>query len=67
MRAGIALDDWKLPIFKRHLAQSGYTHSEPAELTPGTLMITVDTPNPEALREVVLAANTEAANCGVLQ
>lgn len=67
MKAGIALDDWKLPIFKRHLAQSGYTHSEPVGLSAGTLLITVETPNPEALREVVLAANTEAANCGVLQ
>jgi hypothetical protein len=26
MRAGIAIDDWKLAIFERHLSQAGYDY-----------------------------------------
>lgn len=62
MKAGIAIDDWKLPIFERHLAQSGYTWTtNTGALVKGTLFLTVDTPNGEALLEVIKAANAEAA------
>lgn len=67
MKAAIAIDDWKLPIFERHLAQAGYTHTDGPGLTPKTLLLTVTTDNVEALGEVVKAANTEAAQTGAPQ
>lgn len=61
MKAGIAIDDWKLPIFERHLSQSGYAFVNAGRLIAGTLLLTVETTNQEALMAVVKAANTEAA------
>ena len=61
MKVGIALDDWKLPIFERHLQQAGYQWKNAGQLTTGTLVLTVETTNHVALGEVVKAANTEAA------
>lgn len=62
--AGIAIDDWKLTIFKRHLQQAGYSVKNAGPLTNGTLLLQVHTTNLEALGEVVKAANTEAARTG---
>lgn len=64
MKAGIAIDDWKLPIFERHLRQAGYPFKNAGPLTNGTLLLQVETTNPVALGEVVKAANTEAAMTG---
>jgi hypothetical protein len=61
MKAGIAIDAWKLPIFERHLTQSGYAFTNAGPLTNGTLFLSVETTNAEALLEVIKAANTEAA------
>lgn len=59
--AGIAIDDWKLPIFERHLRQAGYPFTNAGKLTAGTLVLKVETINLEALAVVVKAANDEAA------
>lgn len=64
MKAGIAIDRWKLSIFERHLAQNGYTWTNAGGLTEGTLLLTVETENAEALGVVVRAANDEAARTG---
>lgn len=67
MKAAIAIDDWKLTIFQRHLEQSGYEFTQGPGLTAGTLLLMVQTTNPEALAVVVGAANTEAAKTGRAQ
>jgi hypothetical protein len=64
MKAAIAIDDWKLPIFERHLTQAGYVFTNAGPLTTGTLVLSVETVNGEALAGVVAAANTEAARTG---
>jgi len=64
LKAGIAIDDWKLPIFERHLSQAGYAFTNAGPLTTGCLILTVETHNFEALAIVVKAANTEAAMTG---
>ena len=64
MRVAIAIDDWKLPLFERHLTQSGYAFKNAGALTPGTLILTVETTNGAALAIVVKAANDEAARTG---
>lgn len=62
--AGIVVDAWKLPIFERHLKQSGYEFENAGQFTSGTLVLRVKTTNTEALAEVLKAANTEAAMTG---
>ena len=63
-QAAIAIDKWKLPIFTRHLKQSGYLYDQMPGLTPDTYLLTVDTPNVAALAQVIKAANTEATETG---
>jgi hypothetical protein len=60
-KAAIAIDDWKLPIFERHLAGAGYEFGQHPGLTGNTLTLTVTTPCLNALAVVVREANTEAA------
>lgn len=64
MKAGIAIDTWKQPIFERHLGQAGYAYKTGPGLTTDTLFLTVETENVEALGVVILAANTEADMTG---
>lgn len=64
MKAGIAIDAWKLPIFERRLKQAGYSFENAGALTAGCLILTVITDNAVALGEVVKAANSEAAQTG---
>ena len=64
MKVAIAIDDWKLPIFERHLRQSNYAFKNAGAFTAGTLILHVETTNADALHEVVKAANTEAARTG---
>lgn len=66
-KAGIAIDNWKLPIFERHLKQAGYLFKAVKGLTKDAMVLTVDTENLVALGEVVKAANTEAAQTGATQ
>ncbi len=64
MKAAIAIDDWKLSIFQRHLDQCAYKFTQGPGLTSGTLLLMVQTTNLEALAVVVGAANAEAAKTG---
>lgn len=63
-KAAIAVDEWKLQIFERHLQQAGYSWKNAGHLTTGTLVLQVETTNLEALSEVLKAANDEAARTG---
>jgi hypothetical protein len=63
-KAAIAIDEWKLPIFERRLQHAGYSWTNAGHLTTGTLVLTVETTNLEALGVVVKAANDEAARTG---
>ena len=62
MKIAIAIDDWKLPIFERHLTGAGYFYTRGNGLTDGTLFLYVVTnDDPQKLEGVVRAANDEAA------
>ena len=39
MNAGIAIDAWKLTIFKKHLDDAGYEYTEHPGLTPNGKML----------------------------
>lgn len=61
MKAGIVIDKWKLPIFTRRLKAGGFSYEEVGSLTSDSLTLIVVTDNAQALGQVVLAANKEAA------
>ncbi len=63
MKAGIALDDWKLPIFRKRLEEAGFTYSDAGAPAPGvTVLAVVATPETiERLSQVVLQCQEEAA------
>lgn len=56
---GIAIDSWKLPIFKKHLDQDGYVFTEHPGLTEGTLLLKVKTDFVHTLQPLIKAANDE--------
>jgi len=59
--AAIAIDDWKLPIFKEELDKSSYKYEEVGEITEGTLILKVQVKNLAKLEKVVKRANVRAA------
>lgn len=59
--AGVAIDDWKLEIFKRHLDAAGYTYTVHPGLTSDTLLLKVPCEWAHKLMPVIKAANDEAA------
>lgn len=63
-KIAVVIDPWKLEIFQRHLTQAGYAFKNAGHLSEESLLLRVDTTNPEALSHVVRAANTEAARTG---
>lgn len=63
-KAAIVIDPWKVPIFDRHLTQSGYAFEDAGLLSPDAHLLRVDTTNLQALALVVKAANAEAAKTG---
>lgn len=61
MKALIAIDAWKLPVFDRHLSDAGYTYKKGPGLSIDTLFLQVKTDDAKALETVIRAANEDAA------
>lgn len=59
--AAVCIDSWKLPIFKRHLDEAGYSYTEGPGITDNTLMLKVKYEWAADLTPVVEAANQECA------
>jgi hypothetical protein len=59
MKAGVVIDGWKLPIFKRHLDAAGYKYTEHPGLTADTLTLKVTCEWAHKLQPIVKAANDE--------
>lgn len=64
MKAGIAVDNWKLPVFRRRLTAAGFEYQDGGELTDDTTLLTVETDEGPRLQAVLEAA---AAECRVQQ
>jgi len=60
--AGVVIDDWKLPIFKRHLDEAGCTYTEHPGITDGTLTLRVQYEWVATLKPIIEAANEECRN-----
>lgn len=53
MKAGIAVDNWKLPVFRKRLAEAGYHYEDGGALTAEATILTVETSNMLALKKVI--------------
>lgn len=58
MIAGVVIDDWKLPIFKRHLDAAGYKYTQ-HPFTENTLTLKVTCEWVHKLQPIIKAANDE--------
>ena len=63
MKAGIFIDDYKFPAFKKALDDEGFIFSKTAGITKGTLTLIVyfDQDNREKLKELVNRVNSECS------
>lgn len=60
-KAGVVIDAWKLPIFKKHLDAAGYTFTQKEGPTAKCLTLIVMYEWVAALKPVIEAANAECA------
>lgn len=61
MKVGIAVDDWKLPVFRRRLTGAGFAYEDAGALTLDTTLLRVITEDVAGLAVVVTACQTECA------
>ena len=59
MKAGIAVDNWKLPVFRKRLKEAGYEYQDGGPLTGDTTLLTVETSDMLALKKVVERCQVE--------
>lgn len=59
MKAGIVLDNWKLPIFRKRLTEAGYTYTDAGGLTHDTTVLTVETDDALKLKKVLERCQAE--------
>ena len=59
MRAGIAVDNWKLPVFRKRLSAAGYEYEDGGALTADATLLTVETDNMFALKKVLEECQAE--------
>ena len=60
--AAVAIDNWKLPIFKRHLDEAGFKYEGPIQFTVYTMILKVKCEWAADLHPIIKAANEECAN-----
>lgn len=53
MKAGIAVDDWKLPVFRKRLTEAGFQYTDAGGLTHNTTVLTVETNDILNLKKVL--------------
>lgn len=65
-KAGVVVDDWKLPVFRKRLEEGGFTY-EDRGAGPGAttiLMVPFEPHHAAKLTALVTAANLECAKAG---
>ena len=60
MKAGIVVDDWKLPIFKKGLDDNGYRYTETPAVND-TTVLSVEFDSRDKIETLVRGLNTKAA------
>lgn len=61
-QAVLVIGKWEQPLFERHLTKAGYSFTQGEGLTSDTTVLTINTTDLEALREVLKAITLEAAS-----
>lgn len=59
MKAGIGVDNWKLPTFRKLLTEAGYEYRDGGPLTGDTTLLTVETNDFLALKRVLEKCQAE--------
>lgn len=57
--AGVVLDNWKIPIFKKHLDAASYQYEPPVPFTDATSVLRVRCDWIHALQPIIQAAENE--------
>lgn len=52
-KAGIAVDDWKLPVFRKKLTEAGFAYEDRGPITGDTTMLAVETDEVRRLAQVL--------------
>lgn len=61
MKAGVVLEKWKLPIFKKHLDKAGFEYEERPGLLENCVTLHVQFDDVSELTPIIKAANLAAA------
>lgn len=64
MKAGIVVDDWKLPVFRKRLTDAGYAYTDAGGFTHDTTVLTVEYSNVLHLKGIVEECQAECARTG---
>jgi hypothetical protein len=59
VKAGIAVDDWELPVFRKRLSAAGYAYHDAGALIGQTTLLQVETNDILALKRVLEACQAE--------
>jgi hypothetical protein len=59
MKAGIAVDNWKLPVFRKRLTEGGYEYTDAGPFTGDTTILHVETNDILALKRVLEECQAE--------
>jgi hypothetical protein len=59
VKAGIAVDDWKLAVFRKRLSEAGYKYEDGGPLFANVTLLTVETDNMLALKSLLEKCQTE--------
>jgi hypothetical protein len=59
VKAAIALDDWKLPVFRKRLTEAGYEYRDGGAFMNDTTLLTVITNDMLKLKRVIEACESE--------
>lgn len=60
-KAGIVVDDWKLPTFRKRLKKAGFDFVEVGPFTKGTTVLTIETADVLRLKGVLERCHSECA------
>lgn len=59
MKAGVLIDTWKAPTFRKHLKKDGFVVEECGEVCGGAILLRVETVSAEALKPTIDRAYAE--------
>ena len=64
MRAGIVVEDWKLPVFRKRLTDAGFVYEDGGAVLPDTTNLIVTTDDVLRLKSTIEACQRECRRKG---